>query len=129
MRTTKLQCLTEHNEQVLLLKWFRFWAPLKGVDPRLLYAIPNGGLRNRVTAYSIKQEGAVAGVPDLFLAIPRGGKCGLYIEMKRAVGGKLSKDQKEMLPLLEAQGYAICLARGRANAIDAIKSYMGWGED
>lgn len=119
-------CLSEHLEQVHLLKWFRFMAPLHEIDARLLYAVPNGGLRGKLTAYSIKQEGAVAGVPDLFLAVPRGGFHGMFIEMKRAIGGKLSDCQKDMLSLLESQGYKTCVARGRNPAIEAIKEYLGW---
>jgi len=63
-----------------------------------LHAIPNGGKRNIVTAVKLKKEGVKPGIADLFLPIPmeHKGKIyhGLYVEVKVANRGRLSKDQK-----------------------------------
>lgn len=37
----------------------------------LLFAIPDGGRRDAVTGAHLKAEGVRAGVPDMFLAVPR----------------------------------------------------------
>ena len=60
----------EHQLQVECVKWFRFQYPKLA---NLLFAIPNGGLRNIKVATKLKAEGVLAGVPDLFLAIPAQG--------------------------------------------------------
>ena len=39
----------------------------------VMYHIPNGGRRNKITGARLKAEGVVAGVPDVFLASPRQG--------------------------------------------------------
>lgn len=46
------------------------------------FAIPNGGNRNVREAARFKKQGVLAGVADVFLAIPKHGKCGLWIEFK-----------------------------------------------
>jgi len=72
----------EHRMQVALVKWLRH----KGI---FVFAIPNGGARNRITGKRLKDEGVLAGVPDLFIPAHK-----LFIELK-APGGKLSEAQKE----------------------------------
>ena len=67
----------EHDLQVACVEWFRY--QYQGL---LLMSIPNGGWRKKATAAKLKQEGAVAGVPDLLLAHPSNGYHGLWIEMK-----------------------------------------------
>lgn len=73
--------MTEHGEQQLLFEWARMF---EGRYPELelLFAVPNGGYRAKKTAVNLKQEGVKAGVPDVWLPVPRGLYCGLVIEMK-----------------------------------------------
>jgi hypothetical protein len=113
--------MDEHNHQRLTVAWFRARYPhLAGV----FFAIPNGGRRDKVTAARLKDEGVVAGVPDLFLAVPHDGKAGLWLEMKDALRGTASKAQKHMHTELEAQGYAVAVARGYEAAKLAITHYL-----
>lgn len=93
-------------------------------DKRLLFHIPNGGYRRLSTGIAMKKAGLRPGVPDLFLAIPAGGKNGLFIEMKRLYGGVLSQSQKEMISLLEGQGYACAVCHGWIEARNAIAAYL-----
>jgi len=93
---------SEHVLQVNCVNWYRLVYPKQA---HLLFAIPNGGWRNATTAAKLKAEGVVAGVPDLFLAIPRGEFHGLWIEMKNGKAGRLSESQKGMIELLRSQGY------------------------
>ena len=51
-------------------------------DTKWVHAIPNGGERSAATAGKLKAEGVRKGVWDVFVPIPRQGKCGLYIEFK-----------------------------------------------
>lgn len=88
------------------LKWFGYQYP--ELAPLMIH-IPNGGSRNTIEAANLKKQGVKAGVPDLFLAIARGGKHGLFIEMKWGKN-KATRKQKYYLELLFQNGYqtAIC---------------------
>lgn len=112
--------LTEHDEQALLIKWF----DLQYKDKFVLFAIPNGGIRNVVVAKKLKKEGVRSGVPDLFLAVPKNPYAGLFIEMKRAKGGKLSLYQKDMITSLEDAGYRCEVCHGFEQAKLVIEDYL-----
>lgn len=88
-----------------------------------MYSIPNGGKRGRFEAAIMKAEGVRAGVPDLFLPVPRGTAHGLYIEMK--VGdGRLSKEQAEFADEAVADGYSVVVAWDWALAKQAVLDYL-----
>lgn len=112
----------EHDLQVACVRWFRLqyskWA-------FLLFAIPNGGKRNAITAAKLKAEGVVAGVPDLFLAIPCGGYSGLFIEMKNGKKGRLSESQESMIKELRAVGYRVEICRDFECFCSAVGDYLG----
>jgi len=91
----------------------------------LLHAIPNGGSRHPAEAANLKRQGVVAGIPDLFLPVPAKGKHGLYIEMKRKKGGRLSPYQKDVIDRLQKIGYEVIVAKGADEAIQAIETYLG----
>lgn len=107
---TKTGCPSEHEEQVRLVHWFKKQYPNVGI-----FAIPNGGHRNKVTAYKMKMEGQSKGVPDLFIP-----EWKLFIEMKRQKGGRLSPEQKEWLNYLESVGYETQVCNGFEQARDYI---------
>ena len=121
---------TEHEEQKAVIEWRDNVAVLKHrrhcmPDGRFpLIAIPNGGLRNVIVARKLKAEGVTAGVPDLFLPIPRTPYHGLWIEMKRRKGGRVSPDQAAVIAGLRAKGYHVVIARGSDEAIAAIEEYL-----
>lgn len=50
------------------------------------FAVPNGGKRDAKTGARMKYEGAVRGVADLILLIPKKGWASLCIEMKTPKG-------------------------------------------
>jgi hypothetical protein len=81
----------------------------------LMFAIPNGGERNKAVASRLKAEGVKPGVPDIFLPVARHGAAGLFIELKRIKSvdktkGVVSTDQTEWQKKLRGSGYwcAIC---------------------
>lgn len=112
---------SEHNEQVALFNWFQ----ICHTDiAHLLMAIPNGGWRNKITGYRLKQEGVRPGVPDLFLAVPKSPYAGLWIEMKRKFGGRVTTYQQNMIHALRRAGYAAEVCQGWEAARDAIENYL-----
>lgn len=104
---TVLRTPTEHEEQREYVRWFRQTYP----EVRIM-AIPNGGARSPATAGRLKAEGVSPGVPDLFIPA-----WGLWIEMKRAKGGKVSPEQKEWHQYLANCGYRVIVGLGQADAI------------
>ena len=114
--------MTEHDEQVRVIRWCRSMDPLvPGLS--LLFAIPNAAKRSiRLAAY-MKAEGLSAGVPDLFLPVPSMGAHGLFIELKTAKG-KVTERQDEWLEALREQGYRAEVCRGHREAIDCIAGYL-----
>lgn len=116
----------EHVEQTCLFRWAAYnRAALP--ELQLLYAVPNGGYRNKATAARMKAQGVKAGVPDMFLPVPRGTYHGLYIELKRRKGGTVSAEQREWLTNLRAQGYAAYVCHGWEEAAHTIMDYMREG--
>ena len=75
----------EHTEQV---NYFKMLDKIIGKYPDLIlaYAVPNGGLRNKIVAEKLKAEGTKSGVPDICIPISSLGYNGLYIEMKKTKG-------------------------------------------
>ena len=119
---------TEHDEQVSLFQWA---AHMSGKYPelRLMHAIPNGGLRNPVVASKLKAEGVKAGVPDIFLPVAKGGYHGLFIEMKRVKGWKLSAVQNQWIADLLRQGYAVYKCEGWVKAKECVEAYLKLGAE
>lgn len=142
---------TESQHQTAVIDWFNHYAPTRGIDPRLLFSVPNGSVlagdaRHRAIQMArLKREGLRAGCPDLFLAIAKdssqipdrlnpkvkytmtryGGPIfnGLFIELKR-VGGKPTAAQLDYATLLRNQRYDVIIAEGADEAIRAITAYL-----
>lgn len=116
---------TEHEEQKALFDWQR--AHL-GRFPELsmLFAIPNqapGSGGHRLRQY-YASEGMQKGVPDMFLAVPRKGYHGLFIELKRTRREKPAPEQMEWLDRLAEQGYQSAICHGCDSAIETITNYL-----
>ena len=97
-------------------------------DLELLYAIPNGGHRNKIVAAKLKKEGVKAGMPDLHLPVARQGFNSLYIEMK-AQGGRVSPAQSEKIEALTQAGNAVYVCVGADAAIRTLSDYVGLSYD
>lgn len=130
---TKLKKLPEPKEADEQRHLF-FWARMmSGQHPELelLNASMNGawipGRKGRKFAIitQLQNIGCLRpGFPDINLPIPRAGYHGLYIELKRKSGGKVSKDQQWWLDKLRYQGYYSTVARGFEEAKEAIIMYL-----
>lgn len=99
-----------------------------GISEQLLFAVPNGGQRNVIVAARMKAEGVRAGVPDLFLAVPAFGYNGLFIELKKPKGGRVSDSQTEFISELSEQGYRVTVCHGFIEAKQAIENYLMGGK-
>lgn len=115
--------MSEHTEQAALFEFVtRFCGRLP--ELALLYAIPNGGKRHKVTAARLQAEGVRAGVLDLCLPVARQGFHGYYLEMK--VGrNKLTAAQKLWADVLTKQGYAVSVHYDWTDAARALVLYLG----
>lgn len=115
---------TEDEEQAMLFRWAEM---AKSTIPELglLYAIPNGGKRPLSVAVRMKKTGTKAGVPDMFLPVPRDGCHGLYIELKRQKGGRVSPEQTQWMDKLRQQGYRCAVCCGWGQAKNEILDYLG----
>lgn len=118
---------TEHDEQVALLKWCLL-NQAKHPELARLFAIPNGGLRNKITAARLKAEGVQRGIPDLCLPVARGGFHGLYIEMKTATG-RATPEQRDWLTWLAGEGYCVAICHGWRSAVAQLTAYLQLPED
>ena len=97
---------SEHLQQVRLVSWFRRQWP--GVR---IFAIPNGGGRSASQGASLRAEGVVPGVPDIFIPAWL-----LWVEMKRESGGVVSPVQRDWIQYLEGIGHRVIVGRGFEDA-------------
>ena len=93
---------SEHQEQVLCVLWFRVNYPHV-----LIFAIPNGGFRLPQTRKHLKEEGVVAGIPDMFIP-----EWNLWVELKRTKGGVTSPEQKKVIEYLNSVGHTALVVHG-----------------
>ena len=114
---------TEEQEQVVVFKWAEIMSN-RFPELRYLMHIPNGGLRSKSEAVRFKRAGVKKGVPDLFLPVARKGYHGLWIEMKRQKGGRLSPEQKEWIDGLFSQGSLAVRCDGADEAIGMLERYL-----
>lgn len=114
---------TEAQEQESLFQWAEIMQKQYPVLRRM-YHIPNGGSRNKIEAANLKRQGVKSGVPDICLPVPRGKYHGLYIELKRTTGGKVSSAQSEWINDLSGYGYRALVCRGWMEAAKVIQNYL-----
>jgi hypothetical protein len=106
------------------------WAELaQGVHPELglLFAVPNEtGWLHPKTRGRLARMGRKSGVPDIMLPVPKRGKHGLFIELKRQNGvpSDVSAKQAMWLDALDEQGYTTAVCYGFAHARMIIEEYL-----
>lgn len=114
--------MTESEHQQALIQWVKAHQ-VKYPQLGCLFSIPNGGYRSARTAGTMKAEGVKSGVWDLFLPIPMGHSCGLFIEMK-AGKGRLSPAQHQFRSMVgESYTWAVCYSWHEA--VRDIVNYLG----
>lgn len=119
---------SEHAEQTLLFEWAHY-ATARAPELGLLFAIPNfSGRLGKATARhggSLNREGRKKGVPDVFLPVARGPYHGLFLEMKRLDGGRLSPEQRSWIDALRSMDYRVEVCAGWEQAKRVLCEYLG----
>lgn len=119
-------CGTEDGHQKALL----YQIAISGIpELKLAFHIPNGGSRNKAEAGKLRAMGVRAGIPDIFLPVPRGPYHGLFIELKRPADlsksvGTVSAKQLEWLRALVNQGYYVAVCYGWKEAYEKMLWYL-----
>ncbi len=112
-----MNVLTETQEQGIVVEYCERW----GVE---VVHIPNEGKRTLATGRKLVRLGLRSGFPDLFFPYAKKGFYGLFIEMKRKKGSKVSSAQKKWIATLNKQGYLAVICYGSEEAINVINGYF-----
>lgn len=103
---------SEHVIQCKAVQW------IKQYTPYVVYAVPNGGKRNKLEAVRLRAEGVAAGIPDVHIPA-----LALFIEMKTP-SGAISPIQKTMHERLRRDGQAVHVCRSLEDVQDIVTVYM-----
>jgi len=114
----RLKKPSEHNEQCALWQWVK---TSKTIYPYFFH-IPNEHQDEKERG-RLSQTGLRKGIPDNFIALPRGKYHGMFIELK-CRGGQPTEDQKKWIETLVSQGYYVVLAYGWVDAVKRIGMYL-----
>lgn len=114
---------TEHVEAVRFMRAAKYH---EKAYPALkwLFAIPNGGWRNKIVAAKLKSEGVKPGVHDYMLPVPAKGYHGLFLELKNE-GGRPTKEQLDFAEFVAEQGYQVVFCKGWVQAWSVVCEYLG----
>lgn len=110
----------EHRLQRQMVKWFRLQYPDMKHN---LFSVPNGGLRDEITAAKMKAEGQLAGVSDLILLKSNRFYGALLIETKTKEG-RQSDLQKEWERKITNDGYKYVIVRSLDDFMREVNQYI-----
>lgn len=139
----------KHDESKIQISCVLWWRMQYGRKyPFGLFAIPNGAmlsgdeksqpiknekLKKKADAQAramkgarLKKEGLEAGVSDLFLSIPSGDLCGLWLECKTKTGPQQDSQKKFEVAVL-SRGYGYAIFRSSDEFQQIVKSYLADG--
>lgn len=120
----KTKQLSEYEHQVRLFELAEIY---KKQYPELvlLTGSLNGVRLHPGSRTKMKRAGCLnPGFPDIQLPVPRKGKHGLFVELKRPKVGVVSDEQEKWLSALNGYGYLAVVAYGYEEAWDIIKEYL-----
>lgn len=84
------------------------------------FAIPNGGSRNKIEAFHLKQSGVLAGASDIVILL-KGGRC-VFVELKDGKTGRQSDTQKVFQKNVESLGFQYLLWRSFDDCVSFVKN-------
>jgi len=90
-------------EAILTTHYFRWLGYAYPRAFKVAHHIPNEGKRSVIEGALLKQQGLKKGTPDICIPIANESHHSLYLEVK-IKPNKPTKEQKEMISLLEAEG-------------------------
>lgn len=122
---SKKKRVVKHEEADIQTEFFdKVFKVFPTLPRKLLFAIPNGGSRNKVEAANMKKQGVTPGVADVILLIPKKGYASLCLEFKTA-SGRQSDEQKEFQKQAEMCRSKYVIVRSAMEAIETVKKYLG----
>ena len=113
----------EHMEQSAYFDWWRQYAKALQIHEALCFAIKNDSSHTATGRIYRWKEGVMAGVWDVFLAIPSGEYSGLWMEFKHGKN-KLTKTQADFGDAVSFRGYATEVVYSADEAIKAVQQYL-----
>lgn len=119
-RVRKTPADEEHLLQAACVQWFRLQHPALNHN---LFAVPNGGRRDKATGARLKAEGVKAGVADLILLRRNAHFAALLIEMKTP-RGQQSQSQRDWQRAIERDGYKYVVCRSVEDFITTVNEYL-----
>lgn len=93
------------------------------IPDKLLFAVPNGGSRNKIEAANLKRQGVKAGISDTILLMPSGPYASLCMEFKTEKGEQ-TEAQSEFQVQAESNGNKYVIVRSVSEAINEIRNYF-----
>lgn len=109
----------ESLDQIALFKWIRLQPK---ISPFIFHIAGERKCSPQYGAF-LKKMGCMAGVADIFVAMPKGQYHGLWIELK-SLKGRMTPKQTEFLENMRTQGYMAVCAKGFETAKVIIESYL-----
>lgn len=110
--------ISEESIQKSVIEWINFQPKLRN----FVIHIPNEGKRSSRYGKSLKDMGMRPGVSDLFIAMPRHGYYGAWIELK-SKNGVLKAAQKNFMIDMMSKNYFATTCHSIDTAITMIKWY------
>ena len=99
---------SESSIQAEIFKWYsNNFCTINFQPQHIIFAVPNGGTRNKIEALTLKATGLVSGVSDLIVVKPNEV---VFVELKTEIGVQ-SENQKKFQSKVEAMGYRYLLIR------------------
>jgi len=116
----------EGQEQAAYFEWLGKALPL--VSDHAFHPA-NGGHRLKAVAGKLKAQGVRAGVPDIYIELPRGAYHGLRIELKATPphDAAVAPSQKAWRARLKGAGYCALICKGWEAAKSATEAYVSLG--
>lgn len=114
--------ISEDLIQKSLIEWINYHPKLKEFKDCIIH-IPNEGKRSISYGKKLKDMGMRKGVSDLFIAVPKHGYGGAWIELK-SYNGKLTKDQEDFMNLMANNNYYTAVCWSIESAMKIISMYF-----
>lgn len=120
---------SEDTEHLACISWcyvakWRGQPLMRRDGPGLLIHIPNQGERNRLYAMKLARMGVQAGTPDFVLPVKTPKHGGLWVELKRRYGGRVTPPQRERLAVLDWCGQSAKVALGADHFKQIVCDYL-----
>lgn len=119
-----------NNEEARIQTEFFSQVPLifPKLPSKMLFAVPNGGSRNKVEAANMKRQGVKPGISDVILLIPNKDFFCLCLEFKTEKGQQ-SIEQQEFQQQIEKIGGKYIIVRSAIQAIEVMQEYLKHHKD